>query len=176
MLFGYCSFGDNIPHVKEGHNSCYLYLEYVNLLFYSSPTYVTPKVPKCIDLECVRVTYVLQRYVILQQLTTEMLASSVSNHRNNRDEIQEASNQKTWVLKHSTGLFFFIPLPRGLVGFFKKKWLREKIVDEFRAAARFHTIWTFGKGLEVYLNEMGNHCHHTICQELLSHEDRTLHF
>ena len=75
-------------------------------LLFISPTYVTPKVPKCIDLECVRVTYVLQRYVILQQLTTEMLASSVSNHRNNKDEMQEASNQKTWVLKHSTDLFF----------------------------------------------------------------------
>ena len=73
---------------------------------------------------------------------------------------------------------FFYSFTKGTSGFLKKKkkWLREKIMDEFRAVARFHTIWAFGKGLEVYLNEMGNHCHHTICQELLSHEDRTLHF
>ena len=98
-------FGDNISHVKECHISCCLYLEYVNLLFPSSPAYVTPEVPKCIDLECVRATYVFQRYVILQ-LTTEMLASSISNHRKNKDEMQEASNQKILVLKHSASFLF----------------------------------------------------------------------
>lgn len=111
MLFGYCSFGDNIFHVKECHNSCCLYLEYVNLLLHTSPTYITPKVPKCIDLECVRVTYVLQRYVILQQLATEMLASSISNHRKNKDEVQEASNQKIWVL-----VCFFYSFTKGTSG------------------------------------------------------------
>lgn len=116
-------FGDNISHVKECHISCCLYLEYVNLLFRSSPAYVTPEVPKCIDLECVRATYVFQRYVILQQLTTEMLASSISNHRKNKDEMQEASNQKTLVLKHSASLFFY-SFTKGTSGLKKKKVIK----------------------------------------------------
>lgn len=119
VLFGYYSFwGQYFPCKRVSHfllslpGVCQLTVPFISCLR-------RPEVPKCIDLECVRATYVFQRYVILQQLTTEMLASSISNHRKNKDEMQEASNQKTLVLKHSASLFFY-SFTKGTSGLKKK--------------------------------------------------------